>query len=308
MGATGYTPEGSAKSAFPRGELTAADLAKALENKTILEARAKLCDERHNLVVELSPGVTGVIEKSEVALGADGEDFKNIAIITRVGKHVCFKVLSLTQQPDGGVVAQLSRRAAQRECVEQYVSRLRPGDIIDAKVTHIEPFGAFVDIGCGFVSLISIDNISVSRIASPRDRFQIGDEIKAVVKSVEGGRVTLTHKELLGTWEQNAALFSPGQTAAGIVRSVEPYGIFVELMPNLAGLAEWREGVSVGQTAAVYIKNIIPEKMKLKLIIVDSFDAAPAKPQNRYFIDEGRLSVFRYSPENCKKLIETRFE
>ena len=66
--------------------------------------------------------------------------------------------------------------------------------------------------------------------------------------------------------------------------------------------------MSVGQTAAVYIKNIIPEKMKLKLIIVDSFDTVLTKPQNHYFIDEGRLSVFRYSPESCKKLIETRFE
>ena len=42
---------------------------------------------------------------------------------------------------------------------------------------------------------------------------------------------------------------------AGVVRSVESYGIFVELTPNLAGLAEPREGVRVGQHAGVYIKS-----------------------------------------------------
>ena len=75
------------------------------------------------------------------------------------------------------------------------------------------------------MSLLSIDCISVSRISHPSDRFRAGDRIKVVVKSIdrENGRIFVTHKELLGTWEQNAALFSPGQTVTGIVRSIEDY-------------------------------------------------------------------------------------
>lgn len=58
-----------------------------------------------------------------------------------------------------------------------------------------------MDIGCGLPSLISIDQISVSRISHPRDRFAVGESIYAVVKAVEPeGRVQLSHKELLGTW------------------------------------------------------------------------------------------------------------
>ena len=97
------------------------------------------------------------------------------------------------------------------------------------------------------------------------------------------------------------------QTVSGIIRSVEPYGIFVELAPNLAGLAEYREDVKPGQTAAVYIKSIIPEKMKVKLIIVDSFDADYPKKTPDYYIKEGHLDYFRYSPYNCEKIIETFF-
>ena len=148
-----------------------------------------------------------------------------------------------------------------------------------AEVTHLEPFGCFVDIGCGISSLIPIDSISVSRISHLSDRFQVGQNIRAVIKALEGGRVFLTHKELLGTWEENARLFHRDETVTGIVRSVEHYGIFVELTPNLAGLAEPKEGVQVGQTASVYIKSLIPEKMKIKLTVVDSFfSELPAQP------------------------------
>ncbi|EKC73106.1 hypothetical protein LEA_06396, partial [human gut metagenome] len=36
---------------------------------------------------------------------------------------------------------------------------------------------------------------------------------------------------------------------------VEDYGIFVELAPNLAGLAECASGPRAGDSAAVYIKR-----------------------------------------------------
>ena len=132
-------------------------------------------------------------------------------------------------------------------------------------------------------------------------------DIRAVVRSVEpNGRVCLSHKELLGTWEENAAGFEAGQTVAGIVRSIESYGIFVELTPNLAGLAEPREDVFAGQHASVYIKSLIPERMKVKLIVIDSFDAdyPPAPPV--YYVDGNHLDIWRYSPECCPRIIETR--
>ena len=99
-----------------------------------------------------------------------------------------------------------------------------------------------------------------------------------------------------------------GETVPGIVRSVEKYGIFVELAPNLAGLAEFSEGVEAGCHAGVYIKSIIPSKMKIKLIIVDSFEADyPAEPL-KYFIDGGRIDKWVYSPDGSEKYIETSFD
>jgi small subunit ribosomal protein S1 len=195
--------------------------------------------------------------------------------------------------------------------MENYVSNLSPGDIIQTKITHLENFGAFVDVGCGIVSLLSIDTISVSRISHPSARLSVGDTIFTVVKSIDKqGRIYVSERELLGSWEENASLFSEGETVKGIVRSVENYGIFVELKPNLAGLAEYKDDVYPGQTAAVYIKSIIPEKMKIKLIIIDSHDAEEESLPLEYFIDTDSIThidSWTYSPPNCKRVIESIF-
>ena len=254
----------------------------------------------------------GKIPRCEGAVGISDGTTRDIALLSRVNKPVCFVVQSIEQNPDGSFTPILSRRLAQQRCLEESIRHLHAGDIIPARVTHLEAFGCFVDIGCGIPSLIPIDCISVSRISHPPDRFRTGQDIYAVVTDVDQTlRVSLSHKELLGTWEENAALFSSGETVSGIVRSVEHYGVFVELAPNLAGLAEPKDGVKVGQQASVYIKNLIPEKMKIKLIIIDSFDPpgdvpAPITPL-RYFIDSGHLDHWVYSPAVSNKKIETFF-
>ena len=273
----------------------------------ILEGRAIVCDTEHNLIVELGC-CKGIISRFETAMGIDDGTVRDVAIISRVNKPVSFVVTGFKTVDGVGEMAILSRRKVQEQCYREYISQLNAGDIIDAKITHMENFGCFVDIGCGITALMPIDAISISRIAHPSDRFRIGQNIKAVVKSVdEMGRLILTHKELLGTWEENASCFSPGETVAGIIRSVESYGIFVELSPNLAGLAELKSGVLPGQHAGVYIKSIIPEKMKIKLIVVDSFDAAYMPPDPQYYIKDTHISFWKYSPECSYKTVESIF-
>ena len=279
----------------------------AANQEQILEARAALCDREHNLHVDLGV-MKGIIPRCEGALGIEEGTVRDIALISRVGKPVCFTVTGIRKNEEGRWYALLSRRRAQQKCKEEYVDLLTPGDLLDAVVTHIESFGVFCDIGAGVSALLPIDLISVSRIPHPSARFFVGQKIKAAVFSRdENGRVTLTHKELLGTWRENADLFAVGETVPGIVRSVESYGVFVELTPNLAGLAEYNPEVKAGQTAAVYIKNILPERMKVKLVIVDHRDEDNKIPPMRYFIEGDHIDYFRYSPEESARVVETVF-
>ncbi len=306
-----YLPEGMLITTFKNHEYTGSEkgLEKALEKQMILEAPAVLCDHNFNLHVSLCAKIKGIIPRDEVEY-KEGESIKDIAILTRVGKPVCFKVMGFEKDAYGETVAILSRREAQRECMNNYIATLTPGDIIPTKITHLENFGAFADIGCGIISLLSIDSISVSRISHPSARLSVGDALYTVVKSIDGGRIYISERELLGSWEENAALFSEGETVKGIIRSIEHYGVFVELRPNLAGLAEYRNDVSVGQTAAVYIKSIIPEKMKIKLIIIDTHDAPLYTEPLEYFIDTSsvtHIDSWTYSPRSSNRVIESVF-
>ena len=320
---TTYLPEGQLLTTTRNRDYTATlqGLERAMETGAIIEGTAVLCDGELNLHIDFPalPGVRGMIPRCEAVWNRDGETPKDIAILTRVGKAVACKVTGIEHSEETGTTVYLSRRLAQAECAANYLESLEAGDIIRAKVTHMESFGAFVDVGCGIPSLLSVDHISISRIAHPRDRLYNGQTIWCVVKSIdrETGRIFVSTRELLGTWEQNAARFTPGQTVAGIVRSVEDYGVFVELAPNLAGLAEVRdcdrEAVHslIGRTAAVFIKSIIPERMKIKLVLIDAYRGEPVPlPRLSYFIrgDEvSHMDRWVYSPAGAKKRVETVF-
>ncbi len=310
-----YKPEGTLIHTPENRNLTSslAGLERAMMNGTVLEETALLCDSEMNLHFDLG-GITGILPREECVYCRPGETEKDIAVITRVGKPVCFRVIGIEKE-NGISVARLSRRRVQRDCLREYLSSLLPGDIIRVKITHLEPFGAFADVGCGISALMPVDSMSVSRISHPRDRLCCGNFVYAVVKSIDAqtGRLFLSQKELLGTWEENAALFTPGQTVAGTVRSIETYGIFIELTPNLAGLAELRpelRDIEVGDTAAVFIKSIIPERMKVKLILIDTHQNIGEIAPLRYFVDcenVEHIDRWRYSPESAGRVIETVF-
>lgn len=307
------------ESCLPEGSYTARDevrealrsldgLRRAQEEGLILEAVAARCTATHDLLFDFG-FAQGVMPREHCALGIAEGSTREIAILTRVGKPTCFAVTEIDESTPLPTVY-LSRTEVQRQAQNNLLDTLVPGDVIPARVTHLEPFGAFVDIGCGIASLIGIENLSVSRILHPRDRFTVGQDIFAAVRSVdrENRRIALTHRELLGTWAQNAALFSPGETVRGVVRSIEPYGVFIELAPNLSGLAESHGELSPGTVVSVYIKSIFPARMKVKLAVIDVLAPFAPPEDPPYFIRDGHIDEWVYTPPCCeKKYIATVF-
>ncbi len=224
------------------------------------------------------------------------------------GPPTCFVIMGTEFDENGEEYYLLSRAEAQRRCRAQYLDTLEARGHPPCTVTHIENFGAFCDIGCGIAALLPIDCLSVSRIASPADRVQVGQQLLCAIKNRDvQGRIVLTLRELLGTWSENAACFAAGETVVGIVRSVEDYGVFIEIAPNLAGLAEADSTLRPGQAVSVYIKNILPDKMKIKLVVVNKNLGQPLRFEPHYFITEGHLDRWVYSTPECPKRIETDF-
>lgn len=300
-----FYPEGM-NAELDRQFTTPEALRRAMMQGSVLESRVLLCDREHNLHVDLG-AMRGIIPREEGAVGIDDGTVRDIALISKVGKRVCFSILGFQREDDGSFTAILSRRAVQLRCKAEFLDTLEPGDVIPARVTHLEKFGAFIDVGAGLNALIPIDMLSVSRIDHPRARLREGQELRVVLRSREPDKLTFSLKELLGTWQQNAAGFSSGETVPGVVRSVEPYGVFVELTPNLAGLAEPSAALEPGQPVAVYVKSILPEKMKIKLVVVEAFDPpAPVTPLT-YYMDGTRMDRWVYSTPTAPRQTVTDF-
>lgn len=299
-----YYPEGT--QGFPTA-YTLDDLRRAAASGQILESRALSFDSEKQLHFRFG-GIDVVMPHEECADGVREGTVRDIALVTRVGRPVSF-VVTEAEESEEKMRISISRTKAQQQCRQEYLDTLKPGDVLPCRVTHLESFGAFCDVGCGIAALLPIDCLSVSRISSPKDRLREGDDILCAVKCRdEQGRIVLTMKELLGTWAENAACFAPGETVVGLVRSTESYGVFIELAPNLAGLAEAQPGLCRGQLVSVYIKSILPQKMKVKLVVLNALDEEEFRFPLEYRIRDGHISHWVYSPPECPRCVETDFD
>lgn len=262
------------KEFFPEGWnieenlLTKQDLLQSLQNGNILEAKVSRCDLQYNLHFEFENGVTGILPKEEIE--KVNHNFDNSKkYFGKVNKFLQFVVTDVNEENQ----FVLSRLEVSERVKKWIKEELKPGQILNGIVRSMKPYGVFVEIAGGVVGLLHIEDISIGRIRNPEERFSIGQKIKVMVKSInkEQGQVILTYKELLGSWEENAEKIAEGQILEGIVREKEKNqnGFFIELMPNLIGLAEYQDDLQYGTKVKVYVKKIQKEKKKIKLIIVE---------------------------------------
>lgn len=254
---------------FPEGwnskeEYTFSEIEQARLNGKIIEGTVINCDENFNLHVSLGNNLEGIVPKNEIELE---DNIKPSIYKNKENTIIQFKVNEISE---GNIL--LSRKAVKKEAFEWVKNDLKSGDIVVGIVKNIRPFGAFIEIGGGIVGLLHIEDISVSRIKSPEERLYVGQKIKVMIKSIDSDkeRICLTHKELLGNWEENVKELEEKTIVEGIIKEADKYknGIFVELKPNLVAMAEYQDGLKYGQKVKVLIKKIIKAKKKIKVVII----------------------------------------
>lgn len=241
-----------------------------MNTKEVLQGLVKECDNDYNLHIQFENGLTGIMPRQEIeAINIEKSGLPRENLCTgKVHKFVQFKI---KEAKDNNNII-VSRKDVQEETLEWIKSDLREGQKITGIVKNIKPYGAFIEIAGGVVGLAHIEDLSIARIKTPFERLNIGQKVEVVIKSIDRntGKVILSYKETLGTWEENAKMFTSGTKAKGIVRETEKNknGIFIELTPNLVGMAEYEEGLTYGQEVNVYIKKIDNQRKKIKLLIV----------------------------------------
>lgn len=300
---------------------TVESIKKAIDNKEIIYGLCVKSDDNYTISVELNKDINTIIGKvpfEEIEYKLGDLEVKPVVALSRVGHTVAVVPVSMTTT-DEGVEVLCSRKLAQEKCFNNYIKELKSGDIIDALALRSEKYGVFCDIGCGITALLPAHRISVTHVPSVRNIVKDGTRLKVILNEVmDNGKIQLSHKELLGTWEQNISNFEPGQAVVGTVISIQSYGIFVRIAQNLSGLASLISEnqnltVAEGDQVSVFIKAIYPETMKVKLNIINKL-GSKEKPINfKYYIKEGRIDKWVYNPGNYdyskdnKRIVETTF-
>ena len=210
------------------------------------------------------------------------------------GQTLTFKIIEFRHQ---GRVIVLSRRALleveQDKSAGLVRSQLKNGTQLAGKVTRLESFGAFVDLGSGVEGLVHVSEISHRRVGHPQEVLAVGQQIQvAVLRTKDLGqrrkeRISLSIKALeKDPWQEIKEQFAVGTVATGKVDGLEDFGAFVELAEGVRGLVHIseiadrrighpREVLSLEEEVKVVVLEVDARRQRLRLSInqVDALES-----------------------------------
>lgn len=187
--------------------------------------------------------------------------------------------------------------AERAEKQKELMARIAPGDVVEGVVKNVTDFGAFIDLG-GADGLLHISEMSWGRVDNPRKVFQVGDEVKVLIKEINGDKIALTLKfEDQNPWLTAAEKYAAGSVIKGKVARMTDFGAFIELEPGVDALLHVsqisREHVDkpsdvlkIGQEVETKVVDFNGEDRKISLSIkalqneaMRAEEAAPADVQ-----------------------------
>jgi small subunit ribosomal protein S1 len=201
-----------------------------------------------------------------------------------IGQPLQIKVLDVDEKEEKLIV---SEKAAWEEVQEKAVSKFKVGDKVKGKITAVTDFGAFVEFGTKMEGLVHISELAWQRIDNPRDIVKVGDQVEAEIINIEGTKIFLSMKKLQkDPWANISEKYKVGDMVNGKVLKVNPFGLFVELDPEIHGLAhiselsdkpitDVNEIAKAGETIKFRIISIEPKDHRLGL----SLKALKEKPK-----------------------------
>lgn len=240
------------------------------ETQQVLDMYIEEVDENLNMIGKVGKDIKAIIPRDEASsvVGDDGL-VEEKYIVNKKGKvlPVCIKEIV---QNDNQIELIMSKKILELKVRKWMYMHLKPGVKLRGIVVGLKDYAAFVDVGGGVTGILKLQDMSDSILTNSADMFKLGQRIEVIVKKYDRdtGRIELSYKELLGTFEENVKKFNEGDIVEGVVRNRIKTGVFVELMPNIIGIAEHVNGIEYGQKVLVSIKKINLEKKKIKLIII----------------------------------------
>lgn len=187
-----------------------------------------------------------------------------------VGQKLIVKVLDVNSEEEKLIVSE--KKIVDDAQVEK-VSGFRVGQAVEGPITAVTDFGAFLQFAESLTGLIHISELAWQRVDKPTDVVAIGDQVRAEIINVDGAKVFLSRKRLLpDPWKTAAEKYRVGQVVEGKILKINPFGLFIEIDPDIHGLAHVSEIESdilatakVGDMMEFRIVSLQPNEHRLGL-------------------------------------------
>ena len=226
--------------------------------------------------VQLEEGIEGLVHISEMSWT---KKLKHPSKVVSVGDSVEAVVLDI--DPSKKRIS-LGMRQVEPNPWTVIESKYPVGSRIAGKIKTITDFGVFVGFEEGIDGLIHVSEMSwTKKIRNPGEMFKKGDEIEAVVLSIdkENERFSLGLKQLMADpWEEIPTRYRVGDRVKGKVTNTTDFGAFVELEPDIEGLIHVSElsrekvehpsdVVTVGDTVEAVVIHVDRRERRIGLSI-----------------------------------------
>ncbi|MDD4700969.1 MAG: 30S ribosomal protein S1 [Desulfovibrio sp.] len=223
-------------------------------------------------------GKTAFCPGSQIGLTA-GEEAESL-----VGRTLQFIVIRVENRGRNIVVSHRALLDRERHAqLEVLLEKLTVGATVEGKISRFAPFGAFMELDTAVEGMILLSEHSWSRVGAPDEAVSLGDTVRAKVLSISKNdkgqvRISLSRKQAEGDpWQDVDQKLEAGSVVQGKVVRLAPFGVFIEILPGIEGLAHiselsWtkrvtkpEEIVQAGDTVAVKIKDISSATRRISL-------------------------------------------
>ncbi len=237
--------------------------------------------------VELEPGIEGLIHVSEMSWTR-----KNVkaADVVKPGDMVEVVVLGVNGA-DKRIA--LGLKQALGDPWEEALKKYPVGAQVEAPVTSLAKFGAFVDLGDGIEGMIHIGDIShEKRLNHPSDALKVGEVVKAQVLEAdrERRRLRLGIKQLVPTSiDEYIAEHKAGDSVSGRVVDVSATRAKVELGEGVIASCRLAEQKASEASASASKADI----SSLSAMLAQKWKSGPSVSSSPSAVRAGEVRSFR---------------
>lgn len=263
---------------------------KELEKGTIIRGTVTSITS-FGVFVELKEGLEGLIHISEIAWAKRPPNPKEIM---SKGQEVEAEILDIDFEARR---LSLGYKQLQPNPWDKLSSDIRVGAVLKGKITGIKNYGAFIEVENGIEGLVHVSDITWDeKEKNPTGLLKKGEVVEYKVLDINQDmqKISLGLKQLKEhPYEALRKKYPVGSLVDGKIKSIVPFGIFVEIEPGYEGLVHLSEipdsknikldeKYKIGEAVQASILKIDVNQKKISLSIKDYDKAVEREEMAKY--------------------------